>query len=65
MRESVELELIFIDETDEAVLVKDEEGGRSEWIPKSQIEYDDFVLVPGMTNLFTVNENTAIEVGFV
>lgn len=61
----VSLELIFIHETDAAILVKDEEDGPANWIPKAHCEYDDSVLVPGMMAIFDIQEGAAIEAGLV
>jgi hypothetical protein len=61
----VALELIFLSENEHSILVKDEEGGEAKWIAKRDVEYDDFVMVPGMISVFEIYESVAIEAGFV
>ena len=65
MTNRVPLDLIFIHETDAAILVKDSEDGTAEFISKSDIDYDDTYLVPGMIGNFEIEESAAIEAGFV
>ena len=65
MSDTVSLELIFIHETPEAILVKDEEDGEAHWLAKSDIEYDDSFIDVGMVAEFDVRESAAIECGFV
>lgn len=65
MTNRVTLDLIFIHETDAAILVKDSEDGCAEFISKSHVDYDDTYLVPGMIGTFEIEESAAIEAGFV
>lgn len=65
MVDHVSLELLFINETDNAIFVKDEEESKPQWVSKTDVIYDDTYLVPGMTTEFDVRESVAIECGFV
>lgn len=62
---TVELDLIFVHETEHAVLLKDDESSHAEWFSKSHVDYDDEHILPNMVGTFSIDEASAIEAGFV
>ncbi len=65
MSNRIELELIFVHETADAILIKGDEDTSAEYIAKVHVDYDDTFLVPGMVSVFEVDESIAFEVGLI
>lgn len=61
----IEIQVQFVHQTDEAVCVREFEGGNDIWIPKSRCEILQTDPLRGHYVLLTTDEVTAVEKGLV
>ena len=61
----IDISLILVNQTEKAILVNETEdnSGRSVWLPKSKVEFED--VTPGTVTTVTIPEWLALDKGLI